>query len=180
MAASDTAALTIRASRPEDIPAITAIYAPAVLTGTASFEYEPPGEAEMAKRREAILADGFPYLVAEKNGRILGYAYAGEYRPRPAYRFTVEDSIYVSPEAQGLGVGRALLSALIHECEALGLRQMIAVIGDTASAGSIALHASQGFTHAGRIEKIGWKAGRWLDQVLMQRALGPGGETPPH
>lgn len=179
MTASQPPALVVRASREADIPAITAIYAPAVLTGTASFEYDPPDEAEMARRRAAILADGFPYLVAEKDGAILGYAYAGKYRPRHAYRFTVEDSIYIAPEAQGLGVGRALLARLIAECGTLGLRQMIAVIGDTASAGSIALHASLGFVHAGRMEKIGWKFGRWVDQVLMQRPLGPGHSEPP-
>lgn len=169
----------IRPSHAADLPAILAIYFPAVLSGTASFELEPPDTAEMARRRNAILADGFPYLVAELEGSIVGYAYAGKYRPRPAYRFTVEDSIYIAPQKQGCGVGKALLGALIRECEALGLRQMIAVIGDTQSAGSIALHESFGFAHAGRVEKVGYKFGRWLDQVIMQRPLGPGGETPP-
>lgn len=169
----------IRPSSETDIPAITAIYRPAVLTGTASFEYEPPDETEMTRRRASILAEGFPYLVAEENGRVMGYAYAGKYRPRAAYRYTVEDSIYVAPEAQGKGVGRLLLGQLIAECEKRGLRQMIAVIGDIGSKGSIALHLAMGFTHAGHIRAIGWKSGRWLDQILMQRPLGRGDGEPP-
>jgi L-amino acid N-acyltransferase YncA len=170
--------LIIRASRPDDIPAIAAIYAPAVISGTASFELEPPTEDEMARRREVILDGGFPYLVAEHEGRLLGYAYAGAYRPRPAYRFAVEDSIYIAPDAQGKGVGKALLAALIEHCTALGMRQMVAVIGDSASQGSIALHASLGFTHSGTVRNVGYKFGRWLDQVIYQRALGPGAAEP--
>lgn len=171
--------ITIRPSREDDIPAIAAIYAPAVLTGTASFELEPPDHAEMARRRDAILTDGFPYLVAEREGRVVGYAYAGRYRPRPAYRFAVEDSIYIAPECQGQGVGKALLTALVDQCTALGMRQMVAVIGDSASQGSIGLHAATGFTHSGTVRNVGFKFGRWLDQVIYQRELGEGAGTAP-
>lgn len=171
--------LIVRPSRTGDLAAITAIYDHAVRHGTASFELEPPGEAEMGRRREAILAGGCPYLVAEWHGDVAGYAYAGPYRPRPAYRHTVEDSIYVAPSWQGRGIGRALLSALIAACESDGYRQMVAVIGDAESAGSIALHRSLGFRDAGVLSAVGWKHGRWLDGVLMQRALGPGSSQPP-
>ena len=170
--------LLVRPSIEADISAITAIYAHAVGHGTASFEVEPPDEAEMARRRQAVLAGGYPYLVAEIDGTLAGYAYAGAYRPRPAYRFTVEDSIYVALDRQGSGVGRALLVALIEACEALGFRQMVAVIGDSASQGSICLHESLGFRPVGVLEAIGFKHGRWLDVVLMQRALGEGAGTP--
>jgi len=170
---------SVRPSRVEDIAAIHAIYTPAVLHGTASFELEPPDEAELARRREAILTSGFPYLVAEHGGRIVGYAYAGQYRPRPAYRYAVEDSIYVAPDVQGKGVGKALLAELIHQCEALGMRQMIAVIGDNQSQGSINLHRAMGFSPAGIVKNVGYKHGRWLDQVLMQRDLGTGAATAP-
>jgi phosphinothricin acetyltransferase len=169
----------IRPAAEADISAIAAIYRPAVLFGSASFEVEPPDEAEMLARMRRIVEAGFPYLVAEGGGAVLGYAYAGPYRPRPAYRHTVEDSIYVAEEAQGAGVGRALLAALVARCEALGFRRMIAVIGDAASAGSIALHAAHGFRHAGRLTAVGWKHGRWLDQILMERALGAGDGAPP-
>jgi L-amino acid N-acyltransferase YncA len=171
--------IVVRPSRDEDISAIRAIYTPAVLDGTASFELEPPDAAELARRRAAILADGFPYLVAELGGHIVGYAYAGKYRPRPAYRYAVEDSIYIAPDCQGKGVGKALLSQLITDCEALGMRQMIAVIGDSLSTGSINLHRALGFTHAGTVRNVGFKHGRWLDQVIYQRALGIGAETAP-
>jgi phosphinothricin acetyltransferase len=171
--------LLVRPSIEADISAITAIYAHAVGHGTASFEVEPPDEAEMARRRQAVLAGGYPYLVAEIDGTLAGYAYAGAYRPRPAYRFTVEDSIYVAPDRQGSGVGRALLVALIEACEALGFRQMVAVIGDSASQGSIRLHESLGFRPVGVLEAIGFKHGRWLDAVLMQRPLGHGASMPP-
>lgn len=171
--------VTVRPSLPDDIAAIHSIYAHAVLNGTASFELEAPDEAEIARRREAILADGFPYLVAELDGRIVGYAYVGKYRPRPAYRFAVEDSIYVAPDCQGKGVGKALLARLIAECEALGMRQMVAVIGDSESLGSISLHRAMGFAHAGTVRNVGYKFGRWLDQVICQRPLGDGAETPP-
>jgi phosphinothricin acetyltransferase len=169
----------VRPSRPEDIPQIAAIYAHAVLHGTASFELEPPDEAEMARRRLALVEAGFPYLVAEEGGRVLGYAYAGPYRPRPAYRSTVEDSVYVVPGAQGRGVGRALLSGLIEACEAMDFRLMVAVIGDAESRNSIGLHTAEGFTRVGAIEAVGFKHGRWLASVLMQRVLGPGAGAPP-
>jgi phosphinothricin acetyltransferase len=169
----------IRPARPDDIPAIAAIYAHAVIHGTASFELAPPDAAEMTRRFEALASGGYPYLVAQAEGTILGYAYAGPYRPRPAYRSTVEDSVYVAPEAQGRGVGRALLAALIEASEALDFRLMVAVIGDAESRGSIRLHESLGFAHVGALEPVGYKHGRWLATVLMQRVLGPGGDSPP-
>ncbi|WP_445501172.1 GNAT family N-acetyltransferase [Microvirga sp. G4-2] len=171
--------LLIRPSVETDIPAIAAIYAYAVLNGTASFELEPPSEEEMASRRAAVLVGGYPYLVAERDGEILGYAYAGAYRTRPAYRSTVEDSIYIAPSAQGQGVGRALLTELIKECEARDFRLMVAVIGDEESKGSIGLHRSLGFELSGIIKGIGYKHGRWLSTVLMQRPLGRGTTEPP-
>lgn len=173
--------LSIRPGLAADIPAITAIYAHAVLHGTASWEIEPPGEAEMLRRQEAILAGGYPYLVAERDGALLGYAYAGAYRPRPAYRATVENSIYVAPAAQGSGIGTALLAALIEACAARGFRQMIAVIGDGtgASIGSRRLHERAGFRLIGVAEKVGYKHGRWLDQMLMQKELGEADRAPP-
>lgn len=173
-------AINLRAATPDDLPTITAIYAEAVLHGSASFELTPPTEAEMGLRMEAIVAGGFPYLVATLDGAVLGYAYAGPYRTRPAYRFTVEDSIYLDASARGRGVGKRLLAALIAACEARGDRQMIAVIGDSANQGSIRLHRSEGFEPAGLLKSVGWKHGRWIDSVLMQRALGVGdGEAPP-
>ncbi|HZD88672.1 MAG TPA: GNAT family N-acetyltransferase [Pseudolabrys sp.] len=168
----------LRPATPADIPAITRIYAHAVETGTASFELTPPDEAEMARRMAALIDGGFPYLAAELDGALAGYAYAGPYRPRPAYRFTLEDSIYIAPAAQGRGVGRTLLPALIDASTARGFRQMIAVIGDSAQAASIALHARAGFYYVGTLPNTGFKFGRWLDTVLMQRALGPGAATP--
>jgi L-amino acid N-acyltransferase YncA len=169
----------VRPSEDRDLPDITAIYSHAVLNGTASFEIDPPDEAEMARRRRELLAAGYPYLVAEADDRIVGYAYASSYRPRPAYRFTVEDSIYVAPEVQGRGVGRALLSSLIAHCERQGFRQMIGVIGDSSSTGSIALHRALGFLNAGVVRDVGYKHGRWLDQVIMQRRLGSAAEGVP-
>src|SRR5690349_690377 len=171
--------LLIRAATADDIPAITAIYDQAVRHGTASFELDPPDAAEMARRHQALVEAGFPYLVAEADGAVAGYAYAGPYRPRPAYRFSVEDSVYVAPELHRRGVGRALLDRLIGEAEQRGLRQMIAVIGDSAQLPSIELHRAAGFRLIGAIENVGFKFGRWLDTVLMQRALGPGGAGPP-
>lgn len=172
---------TIRPATAADIPVITAIYAHAVLHGTASWELDPPDGAEMLKRFEAITAGGYPYLVAEEAGHLLGYAYAGAYRPRPAYRSTVENSIYIAPEAQGRGIGRALLDALMQECTRRGFRQMIAVIGDGtgASLGSRRLHERAGFRLIGVAEKVGFKKGRWLDQMLMQKDLGEGDRAPP-
>lgn len=166
--------ITVRPATPADIPAITAIYRPAVLTGTASFEVDPPDEAEMTRRYRALVDAGFPYLVAEFNGRVAGYAYAGAYRPRPAYRYTVENSIYIAPAAHRQGIGRALLPELIRLCTAKGFRQMIAVIGDSGHKASIGLHAAHGFTHIGIVRSVGFKHGQWLDQVLMQLPLGPG------
>jgi phosphinothricin acetyltransferase len=169
----------IRPASPADIPAITAIYRPAVLHGTASFEVDPPDEAEMRRRFDALTGAGFPHVVAELEGRVAGYAYAGAYRPRPAYRFSVEDSIYVAPDAQRRGVGQALLSHLIETCTLSGFRQMIAVIGDSAQHASIGLHRRNGFTFSGTIHSVGFKHGRWLDGVIMQRALGEGDTTQP-
>jgi phosphinothricin acetyltransferase len=141
--------------------------------GTASFEIEPPDEAEMARRYEALRADGYPYLTAEQDGTLAGYAYAGPYRPRPAYRWTIESSVYVAPHAQRRGVGRALLQQLILESESCGFRQMIAVIGDSANDASIQLHRAAGFRMIGTLDNVGYKFDRWLDSVLMQRPLGP-------
>jgi phosphinothricin acetyltransferase len=171
--------IAIRAATPADLPAITAIYAEAVRLGTASFELDPPDEAEMGARMQTLTAGGFPYLVAVRGGELLGYAYAGPYRLRPAYRFAVEDSIYVAPKAQGLGVGRQLLAALIAESEQRGFRQMLAVIGDSANTASIALHRSAGFYMVGTFADVGYKFGRWLDSVMMQRALGEGASSRP-
>jgi L-amino acid N-acyltransferase YncA len=171
--------VSIRPARPADIAAITRIYTQAVRHGTASFELEPPQEDEMARRQDALLAGGFPYLTAENDGEVLGYAYAGPYRARPAYRFTVEDSVYIAPQAQRRGLGRALLQALIVESEARDYRQMIAIIGDSAQHPSIALHAALGFRLIGTFQAVGFKFGRWLDTVLMQRPLGPGAQTDP-
>jgi phosphinothricin acetyltransferase len=172
-------AVSIRPATPADIPAITRIYAHAVKHGTASFELEPPDEAEMARRHHTLLDGGYPYIVAEIDDALAGYAYAGPYRPRPAYRFSVEDSIYVDVSAQRRGVGRVLLEHLIEECERRGFRQMIAVIGDSAQAPSIELHRALGFRMIGAVENVGYKFGRWLDSVNMQRALGAGATTKP-
>jgi L-amino acid N-acyltransferase YncA len=162
-----------------DIPAITAIYAHAVKYGTASFETEPPGEPEMADRFRALAAGGFPYLVAESSGVVRGYAYAGLYRPRIAYRYTVENSVYVAPDCQRRGIGRALLDKLVSKASGCGFRQMIAVIGDSAQTASIALHRAAGFEMVGTFTAVGFKFGRWLDTVLMQRPLGDGAATLP-
>ncbi|GJE59189.1 GNAT family N-acetyltransferase [Methylobacterium trifolii] len=180
---------TLRPARAADIPAITAIYAESVLGGTASFETQAPTEAEMATRFAAIVSGGFPYLVAEGGARILGYAYAGPYRPRAAYGSSVEDSLYVAADARGLGIGRRLLSDLIAACTALDCRLMVAVIADPGSAyagladpgsaASVRLHAGLGFEQVGTLSGVGYKHGRWLDTVLMQRRLGPGPDAPP-
>lgn len=170
---------SIRPATDADLQAITAIYAEAVLHGTASFELEPPTQAEMAARRLALVEKGLPYIVAEHKGRVIGYAYAGPYRPRPAYQFTVEDSIYVSPDAHRTGAGRALLAKLITLCESKGFRQMVAVIGDSQSAASIGLHRALGFEPVGTVRHVGFKKGRWLDQVIMQKSLGDGATSAP-
>lgn len=167
--------MIIRPSTLADVGPAQAIYAHHVLTGTASFELVPPDRDEMARRRALLVDKGLPWLVAEDaDGSLLGYAYAGPYRTRPAYDWTLEDSIYIHPDAQGRGVGKALLSRLIAQCQDLGYRQMIAVIGDSANAGSIGLHRACGFSDVGVLKAVGWKFGRWIDSVLMQRPLGPG------
>lgn len=171
--------LRTRPSTEQDLPSIQAIYEHAVLHGTGTFETEVPELAEMARRRQEVLSRGLPWLVAESDGRVLGYAYANYFRPRMAYRFCLEDSIYLHPDSQGKGVGRLLLAELIARCEAAGARQMLAVIGDSENAGSIGLHSALGFEHTGVLRNSGWKFGRWLDVVLMQRQLGAGAETSP-
>ncbi len=171
--------LTIRDSDAADMPAIQAIYTEQVLHGLASFEEVPPTTDELLSRRQKILSLGLPYLVADVHSRVAGYSYASVYRPRPAYRHTIEDTVYVAEDMRGLGIGRALLSALITRCEAGPWHQMIAVIGDTGNAGSIALHEQLGFRHVGVLRAVGFKLNRWVDSVLMQRGLGDRGDTPP-
>jgi phosphinothricin acetyltransferase len=174
------ASFFLRATAESDIPAVAAIYAEAVVNGTASYELEPPSSADMVQRWRELVAKGYPHIVATRDGAVLGYAYAGPYRPRPAYRFLVEDSIYVAPAAQGGGIGRALLAELIEISEGLGFRQMVAVIGDgTAHSASVGLHRALGFREIGVIEASGFKHGRWLDTVLMQRPLGAGSAALP-
>lgn len=171
--------IRVRDSADSDVPAIQRIYAHHVLHGLASFEVEPPSVEEMGRRRSEILDRGLPYLVAEDGGEILGYSYAGLYRTRIGYRFSLENSVYVAPSAIRRGVGRALLEVLVPRCTALGYRQMIAVIGDSGNAGSIGLHAAFGFREIGTIRSVGFKHGRWVDSVLMQLPLGPGDATLP-
>lgn len=169
----------IRPTVEADLPAITAIYQQAVREGTATFELELPDLAEMTRRYRALVDGGYPYFVAILDGRVAGYAYAGAYRPRPAYRFTVENSIYLDPAFHRRGIGSLLLERLITECEARGFRQMIAVIGDSANAGSIGVHTRGGFNMIGTHPNVGLKFGRWLDTVMMQRDLGEGASTVP-
>jgi len=169
----------IRPAAPADIAAITRIYADAVVHGTATFEIDPPDQAEMARRMRALDDDGYPYLVAAQNGAVAGYAYAGPYRARPAYRWTVEDSVYLDPQFQRLGIGTLLLCRLVDTAQTLGFRQMIAVIGDSAQAASIAVHRRAGFAPIGTLRSVGFKHGKWLDTVLMQRPLGESDATPP-
>jgi L-amino acid N-acyltransferase YncA len=176
---AQSARVAIRAGTRADVTAIAAIYAHHVLTGLASFEIAPPDEAEIARRRDGILARSLPYLVAELDGGVAGYAYAAPYRERPAYRYTLEDSVYVAPAAGRRGVGRALLDSLLATCARLGYRQMIAVIGDSGNIASIALHAACGFAHAGLLPGVGFKHRRWVDSVLMHRALGSGDRADP-
>jgi len=182
---ASTRQVVIRPSREADMPAVQRIYAHHVMHGFGSFEEEPPDLAELMRRRADYLARRLPYLVAElvnradADGRIVGYAYAGPYRTRSAYRFTVENSIYVDPAHTGSGIGRRLLGELIAQCTALGFRQMIAVIGDSANTGSIKLHEALGFQHAGNLRCVGRKKGRWLDSVMMQLMLGDGDKTDP-
>jgi phosphinothricin acetyltransferase len=173
----------LRPARSADAAAIAALYGHHVRTGRASFELTAPDAAELARRIAAVQEAGLPYLVAEletPEGAVLaGFAYAGPYRPRPAYRFTVEDSVYVDPACQGRGIGRSLLSAVIDAATAAGRRQMIAVIGDSANHGSIGLHRALGFAQVGCLTGVGWKHETWLDTVFMQRALGIGADSPP-
>ena len=172
-------AAEIRSATEADLPFVTEIYTHAVLHGTATFELIPPDLAEMTRRFRTLMDGGFPCLVASLDGRVVGYAYAGPYRPRPAYRFTVENSVYLDPSIHRRGIGLGLMQRLIAECEARGYRQMIAVIGDSANAGSIGVHTKTGFTMIGTHPNVGLKFGRWLDTVMMQRALGEGAATVP-
>lgn len=169
----------VRDARPGDLQRIQEIYAQHVLTGLASFEETPPDLAEMTRRFETTRAGKLPFLVAESEGELAGYSYAGLYRPRPAYRFCLENSVYVDAEAVGRGVGSALLIELIQHCSDLGYRQLIAVIGDSANQASIGLHEKHGFTRAGQLKSIGFKFGRWVDRVIMQRPIGAGDKTLP-
>ncbi len=171
--------MRIRPSIDADLPALTAIYAHHVRHGTGTFELEPPDGGEMGRRRAEVLGRGLPWLVAEAEGSVAGFAYANWFRPRPAYRFFVEDSIYLDPAAQGRGFGRLLLAELLARCEEAGARQMVAVIGDAANAGSIGLHRALGFEHTGVLKDSGWKFDRWLDVIVMQKALGQGARTAP-
>jgi L-amino acid N-acyltransferase YncA len=169
----------IRASQPEDLGAITRIYAHHVLHGTGTFEIDPPSLAEMTQRRADVLAKGLPHLVAQDQGEVIGFAYCNWFKPRPAYRFSAEDSIYLAPQAHRRGIGRALLEELAKQAEAVGVRKLIAVIGDSANAGSVGVHSATGFTQVGILRSCGWKFDRWLDIVLMEKTLGAGDNTPP-
>lgn len=171
--------LLIRPSRDEDIAAITAIYTHHVLHGTGTFEMDPPSESDMAGRRADVLARGLPWLIVEDDGQITGFAYCNWFKPRPAYRFSAEDSIYIAPHAKGQGLGRALLAELAIQAERAGVRKLIAVIGDSANTGSIGVHRSAGFTAVGVLASCGWKFDQWLDVVLMEKTLGLGDTTSP-
>ena len=169
----------IRPSLPQDIPAITAIYAHHVLHGTGTFEIDPPSQSDMSNRRDDVLSKGLPYLVAVDGETVLGFAYCNWFKPRPAYRFSAEDSIYLAPEAQGKGLGRALLTELMAQAEKAGVRKLIAVIGDSANTGSIGVHEAVGFTLVGVLKSCGWKFDQWRDVVMMDKALGLGDTTAP-
>lgn len=169
----------VRPSVDADLAAVTRIYAHHVLNGTGTFETSPPSEDEMRQRRADVLGKNLPWLVIERGGQVLGFAYGNWFKPRPAYRFSVEDSIYLAPDALGQGLGRQLMGELLVQLERRGIRKVMAVIGDSANAGSLGLHRSAGFEPAGTIEACGWKFGRWLDIVLMQKSLGAGHQTPP-
>jgi phosphinothricin acetyltransferase len=169
----------IRPSLLEDIPSITAIYAHHVLTGTGTFETDPPSENDMTQRRADVLTKDLPYLVVADGDKILGFAYCNWFKPRPAYRYSAEDSIYLAPEAHGQGLGRALLTELMAQAANCGVRKLIAVIGDSSNAGSIGVHQSAGFEHVGLLKSCGWKFDRWLDVVLMDKTLGLGDSSAP-
>jgi L-amino acid N-acyltransferase YncA len=169
----------VRPSVDADMTAITRIYAHHVLNGTGTFETSPPSEEEMRTRRADVLGKNLPWLVIENNGYIAGFAYANWFKPRPAYRFSVEDSIYLAADALGKGLGKQLLNELLVQLERRGVRKVMAVIGDSANTGSVGVHRSAGFEQAGLIESCGWKFGRWLDIVLMQKSIGEGNTTPP-
>ena len=169
----------IRPSRDEDLDAITRIYAHHVLHGTGTFETTPPTRDEMAGRRADVLGQGLPWLVIEVDGQVMGYAYGNWFKPRPAYRYSVEDSIYMAPESAGKGLGKLLLTELLAQCERAGVRKVMAVIGDSANAGSIGVHKALGFEQVGVVQSCGWKFGRWLDIVLMQKSIGQGDSAPP-
>jgi L-amino acid N-acyltransferase YncA len=171
--------MIVRPATSADADALAAIYGDAVLHGFGTFEEEPPSPTDMDGRRRAVQDKGLPYLVAELDGQVVGFAYAGPFRPRAAYRYTLEDSVYVSPDAKGKGVGRAVLTAVIAACEALGIRQLMAVIGDTGNLGSIGLHRSLGFEQTGVGKSVGFKHGRWVDIVHMQKPLNGGDGLPP-
>jgi L-amino acid N-acyltransferase YncA len=170
---------TIRPSRDTDLPVITAIYSHHVQSGTGTFETTPPTEDEMSARRADVLSKGLPYLVAEEAGQVLGFAYCQWFKPRPAYRFSAEDSIYLHPDAAGKGVGKALLAELARQAQAAGIRKLIAVIGDSNNVSSVGVHRSLGFTPVGTLKSCGWKFGKWLDIVLMEKILGEGDSTAP-
>ena len=170
----------IRPSSDADLPAITAIYAHHVLHGTGSFETEPPSVADMMARRADVLSKGLPYLVVEQDGKIAGFAYGNWFKPRPAYRYSVEDSIYMAPDLQGKGLGRALLAELMARFEAAGIRKVMAIIGDSANTGSVGIHLALGFKQVGIVDSCGWKFGAWRDIVIMQKPLGLGDTQPPN
>jgi len=169
----------IRPSREEDIPAIAAIYAHHVLNSTGTFETEAPSEQDMANRRADVLGKGLPYLVAANAGEVVGFAYGNWFKPRPAYRYSVEDSIYLAPHQHGKGLGRALLAELMARCEAVGIRKMMAIVGDSANTSSVGVHLALGFEQIGKIDACGWKFGAWRDIVIMQKALGLGDSQAP-
>lgn len=172
--------LLIRPSQDQDVPQIAVIYAHHVLHGTGTFETDPPSANDMAGRRADVLVKGLPYLVAEQDGTVIGFAYGSWFKPRPAYRYSVEDSIYLAPECHRQGLGRALLAELLARFESAGIRKVMAVIGDSANAGSIGVHRALGFSQVGIIESCGWKLGAWRDIVIMQKTLGAGDTLPPN
>ena len=169
----------IRLSTDADIPAITAIYAHHVLNSTGTFETEAPSEQDMTNRRADVMGKGLPYLVAVDDGQVVGFAYGNWFKPRPAYRYSVEDSIYLDPNQHGKGLGRALLAELMARCEAVGIRKMMAIVGDSANAASVGVHLALGFEQVGKVDACGWKFGAWRDIVILQKTLGLGATQPP-